>query len=254
MSKGPNLLRVFYKGTEQQIKVFDETPEEQIIKLIKRAFHISEEISQIFLQDGDGILLCLPPKIPDGLCVYVYVEPSLIPSKVPNSNSDLNLLPGFKWDGTKSNEYGPPLLTNDNYTLGDKNVQSQSPVVSTQIYEEKILFAKFTIEVNCYQSIGIVPASYSGEYFVYELIKDSDPIIMTLNFFGENFLGRYMTLGILLNMNDKFVEFFWLENDSIIRKLRKSFTYDKVRIYACTKYAQITIQDGGSSPIPKKII
>ena len=73
MSISPNLLRVFYKGTEQRIKIFEGTPNSDILNLIKRAFHIEECISKIFLQDEDGDLLCIPPKIPNGLCVYVYV-------------------------------------------------------------------------------------------------------------------------------------------------------------------------------------
>lgn len=78
MSISPRLFRIFYKSTEQRLKILNGTPQSDILDLIKRSFHINEDLWKIILQDGD--LICLPPKIPNGLCVYVYIEPDLRPT------------------------------------------------------------------------------------------------------------------------------------------------------------------------------
>ena len=46
MSEHPNLLRVFYGGSEQRIKIIDGTPESSILKSIKKAIHITENDSK----------------------------------------------------------------------------------------------------------------------------------------------------------------------------------------------------------------
>lgn len=47
MSEHANLLRVFYGGSEQRIKIFDGTPESSILKSItKKAIHITENDSK----------------------------------------------------------------------------------------------------------------------------------------------------------------------------------------------------------------
>lgn len=49
----PKLLRAYYKGSEQRIKVYDGTPETSIIETIKKSFHITENNSKIYLQDDE---------------------------------------------------------------------------------------------------------------------------------------------------------------------------------------------------------
>lgn len=121
MSVHPNLLRVFYGGSEQMIKIFDGTPESSILKSIKKALHITEDDSKIFLQDEDGDMIVLPPNIPNGLCVHVFIEPSLLPS-TPSHSADMthqNLLPGFKWQSLiKDNGI---VIKNDGYTISHEN-------------------------------------------------------------------------------------------------------------------------------------
>lgn len=49
------------------------------------------------------------------------------------------------------------------------------------------------------------------------------------------------------------MEFIHLNDDKIMKRLKKSIPEGLVKIYACTKYARITIQEGGSSPIPSSV-
>ena len=105
MSVSPKLLRVFYKGTEQRIKIYDGTPDSKILELIKRVFKITEDNSRIYFQDADGDILLLPSPIIDGLCVYIYIEPTMMPT--PPVAQTTSLLPGFKWDPTFSKCNGP---------------------------------------------------------------------------------------------------------------------------------------------------
>lgn len=254
MSIKPNTLRVFYKSIEQRIKVFDKTDESQVLKLIKRVFHISADISKVFLQDGDGDLICFPEQIPNGLCVHVYVEPDLVPTPppVPFTLINSNLLPGFKW--CKKTTLMPLSIMNDGYTVGDGKHFSISAVASTTEYQKGVLFSKLVIEVAPYQVIGIVSSPYSGQFLIKynNDFEDDDPFIMTEEFFNFNNNYQLEVLGILLDTNKKCVEFMWLKNDDqIVKREIKKIKKLPVKIYACTKGNQITIKEGGSSPIPK---
>ena len=253
MSISPNLLRVFYKGTEQRIKIFEGTPNSDILNIIKQAFHIDECISKIFLQDEDGDLICLPPKIPNGLCVYVYLEPSIMPTaqKETSSKNKNSLLPGFKWDGTFSNLDGKPHILNDGYTLGNHKCDGWTPVVSTETYTHGKLFTKMTIELSVYQTIGIYTPG-DPAHIEYGL-DESVPYIATREFIGPANNNKLISIALLLDVDNHYVEFFWIDNDKVMKREKRVIPKGPAKIYAWTKGSPITIQENGSSPIPDYI-
>jgi len=71
----PKLVSVFYHGQINRIKVFDGTSEDQIIHTLSKLLHIDSESNDIRFQDREGDLMVFPTKIPDELCVYLWVEP-----------------------------------------------------------------------------------------------------------------------------------------------------------------------------------
>lgn len=259
-----------YKSTEQRLKIFDGTPQSDILDLIKRAFHIKEDISKIFLHDGDGDLICLPPKIPNGLCVYVYIEPDLRPtlshetdhlfidsttSDDQQSNSEQTSsngqLPGFKWDGTFSKLDGHPAIINDGYTLGNHNGSGWTPVFSTTTYTKGKLFTKMTIELSVYQTVGIYSV---GDPATIEHGLNSDtPFFATREFIGYEHEGKILSIALLLDNDNHYVELFWIKDDTVLKRMKKNIPKGPSKIYAWTKGSPITIQEGGSSPIPSYI-
>lgn len=79
------VIKVFYKDTCQEFSAADGTTSDEIYQLMKRIFHIKEDISDFFLQDSEGRIVILPKCLPDELCVYLYVRTSY-----ENSNDDKN--------------------------------------------------------------------------------------------------------------------------------------------------------------------
>ena len=69
MDKEQNTLHVYYKGSEQRIKLYDGTEEEKILKLIKRVFKITAPDERIYFQDENGDLLLLPTSFPKDLSI-----------------------------------------------------------------------------------------------------------------------------------------------------------------------------------------
>lgn len=249
MSSSGKTIKVFYGGGEQTLRVYDGTPESAIIATAKRTFHITEDASRIFLQDEDGAVVVTPPVIPDNWRVFLYVEPSMVPtSRAPSSSA--SLLPGFKWDPTVSTYDGPPLVTNNGYTLGDPSMVCQTtgwtPVVSTQTYDHGKLYCKMTVSAHYYCTIGFVPPTYDGEKLV-----DDDKHVLA---FWRDFRGRVDCEGkiwecaLLLDMEKKEFKFYVLKPFKDTRLL--SIPYDSVKIYAWCKSFGFTVHEGGSSPIP----
>lgn len=53
-----------------------------------------------------------------------------------------------------------------------------------------------------------------------------------------------------VNFDKRFLEFFWLQDNKIIKKEKRTIPDGPVKFYAYTKSLGITILEGGSSPIP----
>lgn len=249
MSKSPKLLRAFFRGTEQRIKIFDGTDDSKIMQTIKRVFNISEDITKIFLQDGDGDILVLPDIIPNGLCVYVYVEPTLVPS-IPATPSS-SLLSGFKWQATKSGIYYSPIITNNGYTISSDESQNTSPApaISTTTYDKGKLFVKFNAKIEIYQCIGVVPSNYTGDPF-YLGNDENVPIILTTFFVDENQYDKVHTIALYVDIDNKIAKFFWLVEGRVMNVKTRAIPEVPVKIYGWTKHREMTIMEGGSSPIP----
>ena len=69
MDKEQKTLHVYYKGSQQKIKLYDGTEEEKILKLIKRVFKITAPDERIYFQDENGDLLLLPTSFPKDLSI-----------------------------------------------------------------------------------------------------------------------------------------------------------------------------------------
>ena len=69
MDKEQKTLHVYYKGSEQRIKLYDGTEEEKILKLIKRVFKITAPDERMYFQDENGDLLLLPTSFPKDLSI-----------------------------------------------------------------------------------------------------------------------------------------------------------------------------------------
>ena len=69
MDKEQKTLHVYYKGSEQRIKLYDGTEEEKILKLIKRVFKITAPDERIYFQDENGHLLLLSTSFPKDLSI-----------------------------------------------------------------------------------------------------------------------------------------------------------------------------------------
>ena len=69
MDKEQKTLHVYYKGSEQRIKLYDGTEEEKILKLIKRVFKITAPDERIYFQDENGDLLLLSTSFPKDLSI-----------------------------------------------------------------------------------------------------------------------------------------------------------------------------------------
>ena len=241
----PKLLRVFYKGTEQRIKVFRNTSDSKIREIVKKLFKITEDESQIYFQDSDGDILILPSPIIDGLCVYIYVKPTMDPTP-PVHQVSTNLLPGFKWDPTYSSKDGPPVVSNDGYTLGKENQSTGwTPVVSTTEYTKGQIYTKFKFQLTYYQDIGIVSSNQKKQF-----TGNDYQIFSTWEFFNDKSLEDIVFGAMYVNFDKRFLEFFWLQDNKIIKKEKRTIPDGPVKFYAYTKSLGITILEGGSSPIP----
>ena len=98
MEKKQKTLHVYYKGSEQRIKLFDGTKEDKILKLIKRVFKLTVSDDKIFFQDENGDLVILPDTFPQDLSIYIYIEPEYPePKKQIDNVQHSKILPGFKW-------------------------------------------------------------------------------------------------------------------------------------------------------------
>ena len=251
MEKEQKTLHVYYKGSEQRIKVYDGTEEEKILKLIKRVFKITVPDERIYFQDENGDLLILPESFPKDLSIYIYIEP-VFPEPnsnvIPNSN-DNNLLPGFKWKIV--GEFNPKYknVSSDGYIFNDWKDRKYRgdgwvTVNSTTIYSKGKLFCKLLWKPQFYQSIGV------------SFENDSNRGINLLSIESGGLVNEYggpYYISFLLNMDEKYMEFFVLDGkDGKVTKTTKiTFSLSAVVIYAGGKGdGGIQILEGGSSPIP----
>lgn len=88
------VLKVYYKGTCQELSVADGTPCDDIFEILKRVFRIQEDITDFFFQDSEGRIVVLPKTIPNELPLYLYVRSS---SNNNNNNSQPSPQSSFKW-------------------------------------------------------------------------------------------------------------------------------------------------------------
>lgn len=70
----PSVLKIYYKGTCQEMSVADGTDENKIFEQLKRIFRIPEDISDFFFQDSEGRIVVLPQKFPEELSLFLYVR------------------------------------------------------------------------------------------------------------------------------------------------------------------------------------
>ena len=244
-------IDVYHKGIKQTIKVFDNTSEEDLINFVKKIFHLNVKNSQIFFQDEEGNFLLIPKIIPNGLKVYLYIEPEYNQdiSQIKPNNS---LLPGFKWDNTISNYDGKAKVSNDGYVLGEKDQNTGwTPVVSTTIYKTGKLFCKLNIREEFYQALGVCNLQYDGLKLHWDtpnvIAFDSDQVYYNNSNNDNDFIKPY---AFLLNMDKKKFIFYELKNDQYKMMISLSFNFDEVKIYGWVKSYGFSILEGGSSIIP----
>ena len=160
-------INVYYQGIKQTIKIFDNTPNEDIINFVKKIFHLQCDNSKLFFQDEEGNFLLLPPIIPEGLNIHLYIEPEF-KENIKNIKPNKDLLPGFKWDADFSVFDGRPVVSNDGYVLGKESQGlGWSPVVSTTIYKKGKLFCKLNTKFTIYMSLGVCSLDYNGKKLHY---------------------------------------------------------------------------------------
>ena len=251
MEKEQKTLHVFYKDSEQKIKVYDKTREEQILKLIKRIFKITASDEKIYFKDKNGALLILPEIFPQNLSIYIYIEPEYPEPNQQIEHSTESILPGFKWTTVE----GENRLSEDGYIFNDPNKKCRcsdgwSTVHSTTTYTKGELFCKLLWKPQAYQSIGVVSLDEEVKR-LHSFLGDKN--VLDSGYMVPEFGGPYY-ISFLLNMDEKYMEFFILDGkDGNVKETRKiTFNYPKVVIYAGGKdCGSIQILEGGSSPIPE---
>ena len=248
MEKKQKTLHVYYKGSEQRIKLFDGTQEDKILKLIKRVFKLTVSDDKIFFQDENGDLVILPDIFPQDLSIYIYIEPEYPePKKQIDNVEHSKILPGFKWTFAG----GTSRISDDGYIFNPPD-QSTFPegwnsVHSTTTYTKGKLFCKLLWNPQDYQSIGVVSPDYNGERL------DGNSNVVFSGDLVSDYGGPYY-ISFLLNMDKQYMKFFILDGkDGNVKKTKKiTFNFPQVVIYAGGKtYGSIQILEGGSSPIPE---
>lgn len=248
MEKKQKTLHVYYKGSEQRIKLFDGTEEDKILKLIKRVFKLTVSDDKIFFQDENGDLVILPDIFPQDLSIYIYIEPEYPePKKQIDNVEHSKILPGFKWTFAG----GTSRISDDGYIFNPPD-QSTFPegwnsVHSTTTYTKGQLFCKLLWNPQSYQSIGVVSPDYNGERL------DGNSNVVFSGDLVSDYGGPYY-ISFLLNMDKQYMKFFILDGkDGNVKKTKKiTFNFPQVVIYAGGKtYGSIQILEGGSSPIPE---
>ena len=248
MEKKQKTLHVYYKGSEQRIKLFDGTQEDKILKLIKRVFKLTVSDDKIFFQDENGDLVILPDIFPQDLSIYIYIEPEYPePKKQIDNVEHSKILPGFKWTFAG----GTSRISDDGYIFNPPD-QSTFPegwnsVHSTTTYTKGQLFCKLLWYHQSYQSIGVVSPDYNGERL------DGNSNVVFSGDLVSDYGGPYY-ISFLLNMDKQYMKFFILDGkDGNVKKTKKiTFNFPQVVIYAGGKtYGSIQILEGGSSPIPE---
>ena len=250
MEKDQKTLHVYYKDSVQKIKVYDKTGEDQILKLIKRIFKITAPDEKIYFQDKNGDLLILPEVFPQDLSIYIYIEPEYPEPNKQIEHSTENILPGFKWITVAGENY----VSDDGYIFIAPNKRTRSDgcstVHSTTTYTKGKLFCKLLWKPQTFQSIGVVSPDEEVKELYYFL---GDTNVFDSVYLVPEFGGPFY-ISFLLNMDEKYMEFFILDGkDGNVKETHKlTFNYSKVVIYAGgKKYGSIQILEGGSSPIPE---
>lgn len=72
------VLKVYYKGSCQELSVADGTESDEIFQMMKRIFHIEEDLSDFFFQDSEGRIVILPKKLPKELSLFLYVRQNMV--------------------------------------------------------------------------------------------------------------------------------------------------------------------------------
>ena len=70
------VLKIYFRGTCQEMSAADGTEENDIFLMMKRIFKIKEDIQDFFLQDSEGRIVILPKHLPDELSLFLYVRPT----------------------------------------------------------------------------------------------------------------------------------------------------------------------------------
>lgn len=153
------VIKVYYKGTCQDLSVADNTKEKEIFQIMKRIFRIEENIDQFFLQDSEGRIVILPKKLPNNLSVFLYVRQSTnIPSIKPTIKS-----PKWKFICTKGTE--KQLVDGTHYYYINSPDTSYPTVISSINFSEGKHFSIIKIDSHGCGWIGFGIPGSPPEYF-----------------------------------------------------------------------------------------
>ena len=91
-------LKIYYKGTCQEMVAADETDADQVFYELKKIFRIPEDLKNFFFQDSEGRIVIFPKKLPNELSLFLFVRSDS--NLGSNSNNHQPIKPNIKWTFT----------------------------------------------------------------------------------------------------------------------------------------------------------
>ena len=124
-------LKIYYKGTCQEMVAADETDADQVFYELKKIFRIPEDLKNFFFQDSEGRIVIFPKKLPNELSLFLFVRSDS--NLGSNSNNPQPINPNIKWTFTCMKGTEEQLQNGTHYALVKEPSPGPNPTLVSSI-------------------------------------------------------------------------------------------------------------------------
>lgn len=161
------VLKVYYKGTCQELSVADGTSSDEIFEVLKRVFRINENLDNFFFQDSEGRIVILPKILPKELSLFLYVRQDIDSSSFQAQTAPSNQqAPDLKWKFICTKGTEQQLINGIRYYPTNNPTEGQYPsIISSINFSQGKHFTVIKLDSHGCGWVGLGLPGSPPEYF-----------------------------------------------------------------------------------------